>query len=905
MFELNQAGRRQRLLQRRWPVRVVLVGLAIVLVLPGLLFGGILLTRFAEAERTDYRADALATTARVADSVDRELAILVAATSVLAASSALGTENVAAFGKEALAVVGVLGQQVVLVAPDGNALFDSSGQSGRFMHEPAAARAVHQVVAEQRPFVSNLFMNASGEARITVMAPVERSGKVVFVVGIVLSPAYFTAVLQSQALPGGWIASLRDSEGRLFARTQNVDRFLGETLFSGEHARPIGGTPAWRTTTLDGIPVLAAATRTRVADWRVSIGAPLIDIEAPIRLSVRVLGMSFLFSLLLGCAIAGQLARSVSRVLVRLAEAGRALGAGGEVLPVRSRIREVEAVSHALVGASIDLHARGDALAAERAQLAAIIETVPVGIMIAQAPSGQIVARNRELARMLRLGSDPSDAGSVACYDDAAEPVPRAAMPLFRALAGEDPAELRCRHRRGDGSLFWVKSVAAPIRTGDGVITGAVMALLDIDEVVRAREQKTRWAERLEEEVAARTAELAQTNHRLRAEIAARNDAVDQLRQSQKMEAVGRLTGGIAHDFNNLLTLIVGSLDLLRRRKLDLRSMQLIANAQDGANRAADLIARLLAFSRRQPLLPQPVDVNRLVADTSVLLRRTLGETIRIETSLAENLWTALADPNQLENALLNLAVNARDAILQASPGGGRLVIETANVSLNRLNADWAPDGKPGDYVIIATRDNGPGMSPELVSRVFEPFFTTKPVGQGTGLGLSQVHGFTVQSGGHVEIDTAVGHGTTVKLYLPRVREAESVQAASKPPPDLQCSPGGALILLVEDEDGVRGFAGEALRGLGYQVLEADRGALALDVLDANPQTALLMSDLVMPGMSGRELAEIVAKRRPELPILFITGYSFDRNEAADHRPVLLKPFTVADLARHVRAALA
>ncbi len=400
----------------------------------------------------------------------------------------------------------------------------------------------------------------------------------------------------------------------------------------------------------------------------------------------------------------------------------------------------------------------------------------------------------------------------------------------------------------------------------------------------------------------------------LQAEAAERGRIEGQLRQSQKMEAVGRLTGGVAHDFNNLLTVVIGSLDLVRRRAagLDARTVQLVGNALDGANRAAALTARLLAFSRQQPLQPVQLEANRLVAGMSDLLRHTLGETIAVETVLAGGLWPTLADPNQLESALLNLAVNARDAM----PDGGRLTIETANSSLDEAYARANADVAPGQYVLIAVSDTGSGMGPDTLAQVFEPFFTTKPMGKGTGLGLSQVYGFSKQSGGHVGVYSELGHGSTFKLYLPRSRVVARPPAAVRnegpAATDAVAGPDGGMpvILVVEDEAMVRRLSVTALEDAGYRVLEAGEGPAGLDILHREPAVALLFTDVVLAGpMNGRLLADAALALRPGLPVLFTTGYT--RNAIIHHGRLdegvnfIGKPFTSADLVAKVGVLLA
>jgi signal transduction histidine kinase len=398
---------------------------------------------------------------------------------------------------------------------------------------------------------------------------------------------------------------------------------------------------------------------------------------------------------------------------------------------------------------------------------------------------------------------------------------------------------------------------------------------------------------------------LVRANRTLSAEMAEREKAEAALRQSQKMEAIGRLTGGIAHDFNNMLAIVLGSLDLLVRRypNADPGLLKFADNAMAGAKRAAALTQRLLAFSRLQPLNPKPADIAKSMNDMSDLLRRTLGENIVVETVAAGGLWRAHIDVAQLETAILNLAINARDAM----PSGGRLTIETANTYIDRSYAAEGEDVSPGQYVMVAITDTGTGILPEVLSQVFEPFFTTKPQGLGTGLGLSQVHGFIKQSGGHIRIYSEIGHGTTIKLYLPRSTDMSGDQR-----PALAPARAGqrkdVTVLLTEDEDGVRDFAVEALTELGYDVIAAEGGSQALRLLEEHPEVSVLLTDVVMPEMNGRQLAEEALRRAPGLKVIFMTGYT--RN-AIVHNGVLdagthlvSKPFTLTQLANELDAVL-
>lgn len=405
----------------------------------------------------------------------------------------------------------------------------------------------------------------------------------------------------------------------------------------------------------------------------------------------------------------------------------------------------------------------------------------------------------------------------------------------------------------------------------------AAQAAVAIDNA-RLFQQVQQANETLETRVAERTLELEQAH--------------DALRQSQKMEAVGQLTGGIAHDFNNMLAVVVGSLDLLGRRLRsdDPRARRYLDAASDGARRAAQLTQRLLAFARQQPLRPEPIDANKLVAGMTDLLRHSVGPDIQLEADLQSGLWRTHADPNQLENAILNLAVNARDAM----PGGGRLTIATRN------------DGE--DQVVITVSDTGVGMPPEVIAKAFDPFFTTKEVGKGTGLGLSQVYGFVQQSGGRIDIASEPGHGTAIEIRLPRYHGMEDEVGAGADAPTLALSEARDVVLVVEDEPAVRQFSTDALTELGYRVLEADGAAAALRQLDAHPNVSLLFTDIVMPEVNGAKLAEEARRRRPDLKVLFTTGYARDavsKDGALDPGVELIgKPFTVEELAAKVRDVL-
>ncbi|HEX7073830.1 MAG TPA: PAS domain S-box protein [Hyphomicrobiaceae bacterium] len=387
-------------------------------------------------------------------------------------------------------------------------------------------------------------------------------------------------------------------------------------------------------------------------------------------------------------------------------------------------------------------------------------------------------------------------------------------------------------------------------------------------------------------------------------DLTARRKIEEELRQSQKMEAVGQLTGGIAHDFNNLLTVIIGNLELMEMRLVRDDDREILKQALEAAELGAQLTDRLLTFARRQALNPKPIDLGEMVLGMSDLLRRSLGESFQISTLLAHGLWMTLADPGMAENALLNLAINARDAMLK----GGSLTIETENAELDADDLAGYPGGRPGQYVMLSVTDTGTGMTPEVQQRAFEPFFTTKGTGAGTGLGLSMVYGFVRQSGGHVRLYSELGYGTTVKLYLPRLSEAGSgerqqVQMEA-------CAARGEAILVVEDHPQVRRITVRRMEELGYRVLEADSGQAALDLLEQSPAINLLFTDVVMPGgMTGADLARITRRRWPRVRILFTSGYAdptlISGTEFGHGSLLLRKPYSKMELAHKLREALA
>jgi PAS domain S-box-containing protein len=505
--------------------------------------------------------------------------------------------------------------------------------------------------------------------------------------------------------------------------------------------------------------------------------------------------------------------------------------------------------------------------------------------------SGEGIVRSDDITRDPRYGKNAPRKG-----------MPEGHLPVRSYLA------VPVTSRTGEvlGGLFFghARPGVFTERSERGLTGLAAEAAVAIDNARLSQAAQKEIAERRQAEAA-----LRELNATLEQQVAIRTEQLrrneEALRHSQKLEAVGQLTGGVAHDFNNLLQVILGNLDILQR---DLppeagRLRRAVTSASNGAKRAASLTQRLLAFSRRQPLDPRPLELNALISGLSDLLHRTLGEIVSVEIVVAAGLWRVEVDPAELESAILNLALNARDAM----PQGGKLTIETANAEIDDAYSSAHAEVASGQYVSIAVSDTGMGMDEKTVAQAFEPFFTTKPVGKGTGLGLSQVYGFVKQSGGHVKIYSEIGQGTTVKIYLPRffATAEEQPQSEAGPVPEA----ASETILVVEDDPDVRAFSVQSLRELGYHVLEAVDGHAALRLLEAPRRIDLLFTDVVLPGgLTGAQVAARARAGRPDLKVLFTTGYA--RNAITHHGRLdrgvhlLTKPFAVQDLAKKLRDVL-
>jgi PAS domain S-box-containing protein len=544
-------------------------------------------------------------------------------------------------------------------------------------------------------------------------------------------------------------------------------------------------------------------------------------------------------------------------------------------------------------GRQYEVHDALEALTASERRYRTLAEALPQLVWTSR-PDGQRDYFSRQWVEY--TGIPEEEQLGLAWLDKVVHPQDRVRVRerWMAAVQGRDDYDLELRIRRADGQYRWFKARATPVRD-EGRTVRWFGTCTDITDIVEARETLRRSREELERLVAERTRSLATANDQLTAEIAERQRTEEELLQAQKLEAVGQLTSGVAHDFNNLLTGVLGNLELLERRLKSEESLRRLRGARLAAERGARLTHQLLAFSRKQRLAPRPLDLNRLVGEASDMLFRTIGATVRIETVLTDGLWPALVDPTQTELVLLNLAINARDAM----PEGGRLTIRTANVS----RGDAPPDLAPGDYVLISVSDTGEGMSEDVLRRAVEPFFTTKELGKGSGLGLSMVHGVATQSGGGLHIDSRLGRGTTVNVYLQRARRVSA--AAREREPLSAAVHERATIMVVDDDPDVREVAVSSLESLGYHMLAAENGRAALDLLAQSGPVDLLIVDMAMPGMNGVELIRRARERRGGLRAMLVTGYADVAAFApAEGDLVLQKPYRLDRLAENVSEAL-
>jgi PAS domain S-box-containing protein len=811
----------------------------------------------------EYRKEVAATGRQIVDlarsmagQVEQELQKRVTALQVLAQSRRLQLDDPSGFRERAESFARELfpGESVLLVGSDGQLLLSTQTPPGQPLPVRPNFESARQAFATGEPAISNLFYGQlTGRYVVAVDVPVKDSaGTIVAVVSISPPVDTFAEILRQQKLPASWVAAVFDRKGIIIARTRNPEQFVGHEAtkaFLDPLLKQAEGVVD--SVSREGVPVLSAFSHGKEFGWSVGIGVPKSDLTAPaIDTAVRTLGVSAGL-LLTGVALAFVLARQILGPIDRL----RRLAVEGAPGPVHlpTGLSETDEVAKALQ------HAEERRRRSEES-FRYLFERSPLPMWVYDPATLRFLAVNDAAIETYGYTRDEfldmqvSDLGPP-------EDVARVEQAVRQAPERQHVTDLRHRYKGGRDVDFESFSHAIVFQAEPA----RVVVMLD---------------------------------------VSARKAAEAQLRQAQKMEAIGELTGGLAHDFNNLLSVIIGNLGLLDEGGPgDPDFATFVAESYLAAQRGADLTRSLLAFARRQPLRPTSLDPNTLIAATTTLLRRTLGERIEISLDLGSEIWPVVADASQLEAALINLATNARDAMRK----GGRLSIATKN---QRLDADYTSRHQelvPGDYVMLQVSDSGIGIAPETLAKVFEPFFTTKARGEGTGLGLSMVFGFIKQSGGHINVYSELGVGTTFRLYLPRdqvASEPAEFDAVAAIPRGR-----GEKILVVEDDAALRRVVTRQLGQLGYSAIPVENALAALKAFEEEGRIDLVFTDVVMAGkVDGFDLSRIVSERWPTTKVILTSGFPATSN-ASDvavlvDTPLLSKPYLKNDLARAVHEAL-
>lgn len=825
---------------------------AAALVLPVLLFASLTAWTHVRAEQARAVEWAQSAARELSAAIDRELAGPRLVMEALATSEELRRGDLQAFHRTASAVADALGVTIVVRAPgEPLQLLNTSVPWGAELPPPNAEipDIDQQVVREKRPVVTNIIVGPLQKRLLaTVIAPVLRDGDVKYLLAVGIPVERLQPILGRMELDEGWLAAVVDGKGTIIARSVDPEKFVGQKAPAEWLTQVNGQEGLWRGHNLENVEVVAAYARSSDANWFATVTVPLSLFNAPIWRAVATLSAIGVLLLSLSVALASWAASHLTRAVGALQSAGLELEKNERVSAVVTPVSEINAVGRVLAAAATEAQRR-------EAHLRSILATVPSAMVVIDS-RGTIQSFSATAEKLFGFAASEVSGKNVSIlmpepdrsahdgyirhYLDTGE---RRIMGKGRVVVG----------RRKDGSKFPVELYVGEAEVnGEKVFTGFLQ-----DQTEKHRVEQ-------------------------------------ELRQTQKMEAIGKLTGGVAHDFNNLLTVITGNLEMLEA-KVSSKARVFIEQAQEAADLAAQLTSSLLAFGRLLPLDPKLADVGEVVSTSSELLRRTLSETIVVRTGILSG-CRAIVDSGQLKNAVLNLAINARDAM----PKGGTLSIEVSKAELDQDYALDHPEVRPGRYVLITISDTGTGMPPEVREHAFEPFYTTKPQGSGTGLGLSSVYGFVKQSGGHVALYSEVGQGTTVRIYLPLVTDKRDEAPEGAATPSLPKG-NGELVLVVEDDERVRRVTVSRLKQLEYNVVEASNGPEALSVLERTPGVELLFTDMVMPGgMSGADLARESSKRFPDIPVLFTSGYAGPEIATqADARVSswLKKPYTVADLA--------
>ncbi len=871
--------------------------LALLLLLPGLLISALLTWRIFVTTRQDAETALLETARGLAQLVDREFTQAEVLLRTLAATDEIRAGDLLAFDRLARATA-VMGGTIMLVDSTGQELIDTALPPGAALpREPAAANWA--ALAGSDPVISPVTRMASGKLAVQVILPVSgnspaHAGGHVYDLKLIVPTASLQAIVMRNPLPPGWMAAVTDATGVFAARSRAPERFIGHPAGPGlMEFLARAGEQVLNSVSADGVPVVVAFVKSPLTHYVVAVNVARDTIaQAGEQSSWLLLGLGSA-AILLGLVGAALVARGIARPIEAMADAARHLGETGDwVLPARHggpgwSLAETQAVAAALAVAARTLVERRDALTelnaslaarvaartselaaanaaleAQRLRLGSILDQMPIGVVVHLA-DGALLFVNIEARRLLGLPpTGPLDAAVWPTFRDGQTILSPQDRPSARAPGGMAAQRMLLTLDPGtDAKPLELEVNASPVRDAQGQVSLSVKTLQD---------------------------------------VTARLEAEEARRRSQRLEAIGQLTGGVAHEFNNLLMAVSGCLDMLGPYVACIppeggaaRAAALLANASRAASRGGRLTAQLLAFARRQHLQVEPLDLNALVTGMKELLESTLGRAIEVQVQIDPAAWPAMADPSQLELVLLNLAINARDAM----PGGGRLTIRTGNAY---MPPPFRPEDPPeGEHVVLFVADTGHGMAPTVLARAFEPFFTTKDVGRGSGLGLPQVLGVAQQMGGGVAIASAPDEGTEVRVFLPRARQAPAEAPrppAAEPPPGLL---RGARLLLVDDDADVREIARVMLEELGAVVVEAESGAAALLHLQTE-RFALVLADYTMPQMTGMELAREIGRIMPGLPVLLMTGYGSIAvsDPGPPIRATLLKPFRTEALSQ-------
>jgi PAS domain S-box-containing protein len=855
--------------------------MVLAILLPIMAFAAILFWRYYESEVRRIDQSLQNDARQLASNLDRDLQAKIVTLETLATAGSVDSRDYARFYERALRVKQLAGVDVALRSRDGQQLVNTRVPWGTPLpRNPFPSD--EEVASTGKPFVSNLTAGAVAQQPVFFISdPVLENGNVVYFLHMTVNLAPLDDLLKANIDPDQ-VAGILDRSDVVLARTEDGDNRIGKPAsksFVDEMTGPQGN---WVGLNVQGYRIRLGYARSNLSGWIVWVGIPESVVEADLHRALWALSLLGAALTVLALALAYLFGGRLAGGARSLAASAGALGRGEPIAAANIPVRELNEVGNELVAAG----ARRDELEQRLVETATrdserrfqmLVQGVTDYAIYMLDPQGHVANWNAGAARIKGYSEAEIVGRHFSLFytpEDRADGLP--ARALLTAI-NEGKYEAEGWRVRKDGTRFWASVVIDRIEDSAGKLVGLAKITRDITE-------------------------RRETQQRLDA-------ARDQLYQAQKMDAVGQLTGGVAHDFNNLLTIIIGNLDTAKRT-LDnwqdgarTRLQRSVDHALTGARRAATLTGRLLAFSRRQPLEPKIIDVNKLLTQMSGFMRPSLGEAVQLEVVGAGGLWQVEADPAQLETAILNLAVNARDAM----PNGGKLTVEASNILLDEAYCAANAEVRPGQYVQISVTDNGVGMPDAVAKRVFEPFFTTKEVGQGTGLGLSQVYGFVKQSGGHVKVYSEPQEGTTVKVYLPR---AFGKKPAEQPNvrPSVPQAYGRETILLVEDDDDVRAFISETLEELNYVVLQASDAASARERLDSAASIDLLLTDVVLPGPNGRQLADAARQARPQLKILFMTGYS--HNAIIHHGrldpgvQLIQKPVTQAALAAKIRQVL-